>query len=86
MMGHRSEFGPARLLASWTDDSDPADRLAPDYRAWVESANLDWIVAEYVRTVDAIPLHSSNLVRAFALASIGRAQHGDAFDQAFDRY
>lgn len=66
--------------------TDAVSRLTPEYRELVETANLDWQVAEFIRVTDALADHSANEVKAAAIAEIARGQHGDEFDRAFARY
>ena len=61
-------------------------QLSTEYRELVETANLDWQVAQYVRCMDKLTEHSSFEVKAAAIAEIARGQHGEAFDQAVAKY
>ena len=64
-----------------------ADRLLSGYRHMIETANLDWQVAEYVRLMRVLHEHSANEVKAAAIAEIAVAQHGAAvFGDAVDNY
>jgi len=65
---------------------NPADLLAGFYRELVETANLDWQVAQYVRHHQNAHVHSANEVIAAGIASIARTQHGEAFDRAVEAY
>jgi len=65
---------------------DPVDLLSDDWRTLVETANLDWQVNQYVYFTGKAHEHSSNEIKAAAIASIARRQHGDEFDKAVARY
>lgn len=65
-----------------TFDHNAVGQLSPEYRDLVETASLDWQVAEYVRAERDIPFHSSAEVKCRAIAALARLQHGDVFDAA----
>lgn len=65
-----------------TLDNAAIAQLSVDYRTLVETASLDWLVAEYVRAEREIPFHSSAEVKARAIAALARQQYGDSFDAA----
>lgn len=60
--------------------------LDDEYRTLVETANLDWQVAQFVRFDRTAHEHSANEIKAAAIAEIARRQHGDEFDKAVARY
>lgn len=63
-----------------------ADLLGENARTLIETANLDWQVAEYVRYYRKLVEHSSYELIAAAVREIAVAQHGAAFAQAVRAY
>lgn len=75
-------------MTNHTNTAPPtfADLLSPEYRELVETANLDWQVAQFIRWSHLSHEHSSNEVKAAAIAEIAKRQHGDAFLAAVEAY
>ena len=65
---------------------DPTTLLSDEYRETIETASLDWQVAQYIRALDRLTIHSSEEIKAAAIAVIARRQHGAAFDEAVANY
>jgi hypothetical protein len=63
-----------------------AEQLSPEYRELVESASLDWQVAQFIRWSRLSHEHSANEIKAVAICEIGKRQHGDAFLAAVEAY
>ena len=57
------------------------------YRELIETANLDWQVAEYVHLIRTLCDHSANEVKAAAVQEIAYLQNGrETFDEAVAKY
>jgi hypothetical protein len=63
------------------------ESLSAEYRALVETANLDWLVAEYVRAERKLTEHSANEVKCAAIRFVAEREYGAAeFDAAVEAY
>lgn len=63
------------------------DLISAEYREWIETANLDFQVAEYVRHERRQHEASGFEIKAAAVREIAIAQHGqDVFDTAVENY
>lgn len=63
------------------------ESLSPAYRALVETANLDWLVAEYVRAERLLTEHSANEVKCAAIRYVASRNYGaDEFATAVEAY
>lgn len=63
------------------------ESLSPAYRELVEAANLDWLVAEYVRAERKLHEHSANEVKCAAIRFVAERDIGAAaFDAAVEAY
>ena len=60
--------------------------LSAEYRELIETANLDWLVATYVHSMDHLTDHSAFEVKAAAIFEFATATHGDAFTTAVANY
>lgn len=60
--------------------------ISDEYRTRIETASLDWQVAECVRWTRLLHEHSANEVKVAAITDIARRQHGEAFDRAVAAY
>ena len=61
--------------------------LSPTYRELIETANLDWLVAEYVLTERKLHEHSANEVKCAAIRFVAEREYGAAaFDAAVEAY
>lgn len=66
--------------------TNPIDLLSDEYRTLVETANLDWLVAEYVRYDRLRHEHSANEIKAAAIRAFATREHGEAFASAVEHY
>jgi glucan phosphorylase len=61
--------------------------ISPSYAELVETANLDWQVAQYVNLIAKAHEHSANEVKAAYILAVATEQHGlDTVTTAINNY
>ena len=60
--------------------------LSAEYRELIETANLDWLVATYIHSMDHLTDHSAFEVKAAAIFEHGTATYGAEFEKAVAAY
>ena len=60
--------------------------LSPEYRELIETANLDWLVATYVHSMDHLTDHSAFEVKAAAIREFATATFGAEFESKVASY
>lgn len=75
-------------MTTTNSTSSPAlDALSPDYRELVETANLDWLVAQYVYQSRRITTHSSVEIIVAAIKFVGERDYTpEVFGEAVANY
>jgi hypothetical protein len=60
--------------------------LSPEYRELIETANLDWLVATYIHSMDHLTDHSAFEIKAAAIHEFATAAYGAEFETAVANY